>query len=62
MHLEEAVLVESEEPPAFLQREVGGTAALVELDGRLVVLRHNEVNAATAGLHGCLEEGEERGG
>lgn len=59
-HLDEAVLVEPEEPPALLLREVLGTAALVELDRRLVVLRHHEHHAGAACLHRQLEEdGEE---
>lgn len=59
-HLDEAVLVEPEEPPALLLREVLGTAALVELDRRLVVLRHHEHHAGAARLHRQLrEDGEE---
>lgn len=59
-HLDEAVLVKPEEPPALLLREVLGTAALVELDRRLVVLRHHEHHAGAARLHRQLEEdGEE---
>lgn len=58
-HLHEAALVEPEQPPAFLLREVLGAATLVELDGRLVVLRHHEHHAGAARLRPQLEEGRE---
>ena len=54
-HLVEALLVNPEEPPALLQREVGSTATLVELYRRLVVLGNDEVHAAAASFHRRLE-------
>ena len=36
--------------------QVGRPASLVELDGRRVVLRHDEMHAAAAGLHRSLED------
>lgn len=53
-HLDQAVLVEPEEPPALLLGQILGAAPLVELDRRLVVLRHHEHHAGAASLHGQL--------
>lgn len=55
-HLDQAVLTELEEPPAFLLGEVLSSTPLVELDGRLIVLRHDEHHARAASLYCQLEE------
>lgn len=55
-HLPQGVFVEPEEPPALLLREVLGTTTLVELEGRLIVLRDHKHHAGAARLHRQLEE------
>lgn len=61
-HLEEAVLVEAEQPPALRLGEVVGAPSLVELDGRVVALGDDEVHAAAARLHRQLRVEEEEEG
>lgn len=55
-HLHQAAFAELEEPPALLLGEVLGAAPLVELDGWLVVLRHDEHHARAAHLYRQLEK------
>lgn len=61
-HLEEGALVDLEEPPSLLQREVSCATTLVELYRRLVALSDDEVHAAAARLDRRLRgrEGESR--
>lgn len=59
-HLQEAVLVKPEEPPALLLRQVLRAAAFVELHGRGVVLRHHEHHAGAARLHRQLDQEQEK--
>lgn len=59
-HLQEAVLVKPEEPPALLLRQVLRPAALVELHGRGVVLRHHKHHAGAARLHRQLDQEQEK--
>ena len=54
-HLLQVFLVDGEQAPPLLARQVGGSTPLVELDGRSVVLGHNEMHAAAAGLHRSLD-------
>jgi len=60
-HLEEAVLVEAEQPPALRLGEVVGAPSLVELDGRVVALGDDEVHAAATSLHRQLSGRRGRG-
>lgn len=53
-HLEEVLFVNLEQTPAFLQRQVRSPTALVELNGWLVGLCHDEMHATAAGLHRSL--------
>lgn len=50
-HLEQVLLVDLEKPPALLVREVRCAAPLVEIDGRLVPLGHDEVHATAAAFY-----------
>lgn len=47
-HLEQVLLVDLEEPPPFLQREIRRSTPLVELNRGLVPLCHDEVHAAAS--------------
>lgn len=60
-HLEQVLLVDLEEAPSLLMREIGGAAPFVELDGWLIPLGHDEVHTAAAARHRSLE-GERRPG
>lgn len=55
-HFDQTLLVDLEQPPALLQREIAGAAAFVELDGGFVPLGHDELQTAAATLHRHLGE------
>lgn len=54
-HLQEILFVNLEEPPALLGGQIRGAPSLVEPDGGLVPLCHQEVHAAAAALHSHLQ-------
>lgn len=54
-HLQEILFVDLEEPPALLGGQIRGAPSLVEPDGGLVPLCHQEVHAAAAALHSHLQ-------
>lgn len=53
-HLQEVLLVDFEESPPLFRGQIRCPPPLVEPDGRLVPLRHQEVHAAAAALDSYL--------
>lgn len=55
-HFDQTLLVDLEQSPALLQREVTGAAPLIKLDGGFVPLGNDELQTAAAALHCHLPE------
>lgn len=55
-HFQQLLFCNLEETPAFLGGEICCSSSLVELNRLCIVFCYDEVHAATAGLHGDLEE------